>query len=197
MKKVLLIDPHLDDIALNCSGYILTHDHEFTIVGFSDCDNPVIEDEWNKANSTLGLKSGVVYNYPRRRFDEYRQEILNTLIELREEIKPDIIFCPSDKDLHQDHNVITAETIRAFPHSTIIMYGNHNHILSANFFVPVNYETVDKIWDVLSCYPSQMDRHYFDKYVLMARYLSNGITIGGQYAEAFNIYKRVTPKVTP
>ena len=57
-----------------------------------------------------------------RTFPERRQDILELLIELWEEWRPDAVFQPSLHDVHQDHQVIAAEGLRAFKRTTILGY---------------------------------------------------------------------------
>jgi len=53
-------------------------------------------------------------------FPENRQKILEDLIKIKKEIKPDLIFVPSFNDIHQDHQVLTQEGLRAFKKETIL-----------------------------------------------------------------------------
>ena len=57
-----------------------------------------------------------------RTFPEHRQEILELLIELWNEWEPDVVFQPSLHDIHQDHQAIAAEGLRAFKRTTILGY---------------------------------------------------------------------------
>ena len=57
-----------------------------------------------------------------RTFPVHRQDILELLIALWEEWSPDIVFQPSLHDVHQDHQVIAAEGLRAFKRTTILGY---------------------------------------------------------------------------
>ena len=63
-----------------------------------------------------------VHDFEVRTFPERRQDILELLIELWEEWRPDAVFQPSLHDVHQDHQVIAAEGLRAFKRTTILGY---------------------------------------------------------------------------
>ena len=53
---------------------------------------------------------------------EHRQDILELLVALWEEWRPDAVFQPSLHDIHQDHQVVAAEGLRAFKRTTILGY---------------------------------------------------------------------------
>src|SRR6201987_1005208 len=57
-----------------------------------------------------------------RRCPERRQDILELLVALWEEWKPDVVFQPSLHDVHQDHKTVAEEGLRAFKSTTIPGY---------------------------------------------------------------------------
>ena len=52
----------------------------------------------------------------------FRQEILESLIYHREKIYPDLVLMPNLNDIHQDHQTISNEGLRAFKNTTILGY---------------------------------------------------------------------------
>jgi len=48
------------------------------------------------------------------RFPYSRQEILEYLIQLKQDFHPDVVFVHTKADLHQDHGTVTEESLRAF-----------------------------------------------------------------------------------
>src|SRR6516162_8462139 len=72
--------------------------------------------EVREATSEIGIPEEqlTVHDFEVRTFPERRQDILELLIDLWEETKPDAVFQPSLQDIHQDHQVIAAEGMRAF-----------------------------------------------------------------------------------
>ena len=44
------------------------------------------------------------------------------LIQLRNDIQPDLVVIPCSQDVHQDHQTIHNEAVRAFRHISIIGY---------------------------------------------------------------------------
>jgi len=77
-----------------------------------------------EAVGILGIpqKQVITYNYPVREFPAHRQEILDELIKLKKQIQPDLVFLPNTRDIHQDHEVISREGIRAFKQCRLLGY---------------------------------------------------------------------------
>ncbi|MCB0280679.1 MAG: PIG-L family deacetylase, partial [Calditrichaeota bacterium] len=134
-KRALILAPHTDDGEFGCGGTIakyIDQGHDVYYAAFSACKQSVLPDfpedilvtEVKNATKTLGIKSDhlILFDFEVRTFNYYRQEILQKIIEIRNEIKPDIVFMPSVNDIHQDHHTIANEGIRAFKFSTIMCY---------------------------------------------------------------------------
>jgi N-acetylglucosamine malate deacetylase 1 len=187
----LFLDPHPDDVELTCGATICKlRDNEIHIAILSDCDLP--EGEISNSHDILGVTTHFFY-FQRRRFNQDRQEILDCLIELNEKIKPDIVFIPDLSDIHQDHQVIGWEALRAFKLSAdIISYAHpHNQLTSDyNYFVKVNREQVNEKIKALSCYNSQLDRFYFQPEAIEGIMRYYGVKCGAEYAEAFKIIRK-------
>ena len=63
-----------------------------------------------------------MHDFDVRTFPDRRQEILELLIALWNDWQPDVVFQPSLHDVHQDHQTIAAEGLRAFKRTTILGY---------------------------------------------------------------------------
>src|SRR6266700_2223010 len=72
--------------------------------------------EVREATAELGISDSnlVVHDFDVRTFPDHRQEILEVLVALWEDWRPDAVFQPSLHDIHQDHQVIAAEGLRFF-----------------------------------------------------------------------------------
>ncbi len=127
--------PHTDDGEFGCGGTIaklISEGCRVYMAAFSACEQSVLKkypadvliSEIKKATSVLGIapEDLFLYDFQVRIFTDKRQEILQKLIDLRESIKPDIVFMPSLNDIHQDHYVIANEGLRAFKFSSILAY---------------------------------------------------------------------------
>jgi LmbE family N-acetylglucosaminyl deacetylase len=126
-----------------------------------------------------------------RRFPEHRQDILQQIIELRDEIKPDIVFVPSPNDIHQDHQVIAQEGLRAFKRHTLLGYEEpwNNIIFETRCFIPLREEHIQRKIEALQCYRSQGHRTYLDAEFIRSLARTRGTQIEGGYAEAFEVLR--------
>ena len=80
--------------------------------------------EVREATAELGIPESqlTVHDFDVRTFPEHRQDILELLVALWEEWQPDVVFQPSHHDVHQDHQTIAQEGLRAFKRTTILGY---------------------------------------------------------------------------
>jgi LmbE family N-acetylglucosaminyl deacetylase len=203
---VLVLSPHTDDGEISCGGTIARFIEEgksVYYVAFSMAEKSagdqfppnVLETEIRKATQSLGIPSDhlVIYEYPVREFPAYRQEILQDIINLREEIQPDLILVPSPNDIHQDHQVICQEGLRAFKRHTIIGYEQpwNNIIFETRLFIPLKHRHVEKKIAALRYYESQNYRSYLDSDFIRSLARTRGTQIESQYAEAFEVLRWV------
>ena len=134
-KRILILAPHTDDGEFGCGGTISKYIEEGVEVfyaAFSACQQSVLKEfpsdilitEVKAATNVLGIKKEnlILFDYDVRTFNFHRQSILDNLIKLRTEIKPDLVFMPSKNDIHQDHLTIAEEGLRAFKFSSILAY---------------------------------------------------------------------------
>ena len=72
----------------------------------------------------LGIKQSnlIIHDFPIRKLNFHRQEILEILVSLRNGCDYDLVLTPSSTDVHQDHQTVTNEVIRAFKGRTILGY---------------------------------------------------------------------------
>lgn len=75
-----------------------------------------LELECRKATATLGIPPAnlILFNYEVRELPQSRQQILEELLQLNKRINPDLVLLPAASDIHQDHQVIHQEGMRAF-----------------------------------------------------------------------------------
>lgn len=203
-KKILIISPHTDDGELGCGGSIshfIQEGHDVRYVALSCCEKSVPKEyppdilrcEVKKATQVLGIEDPILFDYEVREFPKYRQSILDTLIQLRNEINPDMIFTPSSFDTHQDHITVKEETLRAFKKCTILGYEQpwNNITFNTLAFIPLTEIHIQKKIDALGCYETQKDRSYLNKDFIRGLALTRGTQIEEKYAEAFEVIKWV------
>ena len=203
-KKILVLSPHTDDGELGAGGYIhqsINSGAEVLYVAFSDCkqsvpgglDCNILSRECQQSTKVLGIKNVQILDFQVRIFSEHRQQILDKLIELRREFKPDEVLTPSKFDIHQDHATITNEAIRAFKMRTILGYELPWNCLEfkSDYFVEISEESLDMKLEALGEYQSQSDRYYFkDNYLLNYAKFRGGL-INVEYAEVFEVIRKV------
>src|SRR5215471_19145559 len=125
--RVLILAPHTDDAELGCGGTVarlLESGAEVSVAAFSTAEESLpagspagrLRHEFVRAMALLGVKPEctLVYDYPVRRLSYHRQEVLEELVKLRRQLQPEAVLVPASTDVHQDHQVLHAESVRAF-----------------------------------------------------------------------------------
>jgi LmbE family N-acetylglucosaminyl deacetylase len=203
-KRILILAPHTDDGEFGCGGTIakmIEEGHEVFYAAFSACQQSVLAQfpsdilitEVKAATKILGIQPSnlILFDYDVRTFGYHRQEILDDLIKIRAEIKPELIFMPDLQDIHQDHATIATEGLRAFKFSSIMSYELpwNNLTFTTSSFVHLNESHVQTKVNALQAYESQAHRPYSDEDFLRSVARTRGVQIGAKYAEAFNVVR--------
>ncbi len=200
-KRVLFLGAHPDDIELGC-GALIHH-----IKGMSDLlcvtlsdnqKNPLLKnvvDEQYKSMERLGVpKEKVMFGpFTTRIFHDSRQEILEYFLKLRNDFQPDIIFVHSKQDVHQDHNTMTEEALRAFRGITVLGFDvvRSSHGFFPHFLVEVTEEDVNAKIEALSQYETYRDKYYFNKELTRSIMIRHGALAELPFAEGFDILRIV------
>ena len=195
-KKVLALSPHTDDAELGAGGTLHKlnkNGSEITVFSFS-APHKQNEAEFRKSTDVLGADRIEIFDFETREFLQDRQDILQILYDYNEQFEPDIVFTPSTNDLHQDHQVVTEEAMRAFKGCTILGYElpwNNIHF-DQNGFVELKEQDVDAKINMLKQYESQIGRRgYFEEDYLRGLVRTRGVQIDTQYAEGFETIRLV------
>jgi len=190
---ILAISPHTDDAELGCGGtlYKLSQSGAKVYILAVCSPTQTLRLEFKAATKVLGA-SPITWDYSRRYFDTERQDILDSLIDLRDKIHPDIVFAPCETDSHQDHKTIFAETERAYKYS----YGIYTSILPWNVkqaqtlcYSLLTQTQIDVKLSALACYRSQVKRHYFNPENVLGMARDKGLACRTEYAEAFGVVR--------
>ena len=146
-----------------------------------------------EATKTLGIPAENlrVYKFEVRKLNYVRQEILEALIQLRDEIMPDLVFLPSSKDIHQDHLTVYHEGIRAFKFASILGYELiwNNLSFSTDCFIKIEPTDLNKKIEALSAYSTQQGKSYMAPDFIQSLARVRGTQIGVDYAEAFEVIR--------
>lgn len=202
--RVLALAPHTDDVELGAGGTVakwIEEGKELFYATFSIAEKSLpkglpkdtLEREVKQATKVLGIPAEnlIIHKFEVRRLPEFRQDILEILIDLREKLKPELVLLPSINDLHQDHHTIAEEGIRAFKHINILSYELPWNQLSFNpsLFVVLEERHLDKKVQAMKCYQSQQHRHYANSKFLYGLAQTRGIQVNARYAEAFEVIR--------
>ena len=204
LNRVLILAPHTDDGELGCGGTIArfaAEKHDVYYVAFSTAEQslPVgfpsntLELEVKAATKVLGIppENLIVFKHEVRKLNYVRQEILEELVKLRKDIRPNLIFLPSPNDLHQDHSTVSEEGVRAFKHSSILGYELlwNNISFNTQSFVILTEKHVKTKIKALEEYRSQRHRKYLTKDFIIGWARTRGTQINADYAEAFEVLR--------
>jgi N-acetylglucosamine malate deacetylase 1 len=202
--RALFLAPHTDDVELGCGATLarcVEQAETVDVVVFSSCSDSLpsgsnpdrLKAEFFKAMEQYNIPPERihVYDYKVRRLNYSRQDVLEDLVHLRSKIRPNIVFTPSGGDVHQDHQVVHNESLRAFKAVTMLGYElpwNHFHFES-RVFVSLTTEQLALKLRALQSYESQQEknRNYFDEDFIKGLARVRGIQQGVPYAEAFEL----------
>lgn len=174
-KKILIIVAHPDDEVLGCFGTVsklIKQGYEaYTLIlgeGKTSRDDfrqlekrkdelKTLNTEIQNANDIIGIKKVFVKSFPDNRFDSVDLlDIVKVVSNIKELVKPDIIFTHYENDLNIDHQitykaVVTAsrpllnETVKEIYSFEILSSTEWNYPLS---FLPDTYFDIEKTIDL-------------------------------------------------
>ncbi|MCK4786756.1 MAG: PIG-L family deacetylase [Desulfobacteraceae bacterium] len=217
-KKILVVAAHPDDEVLGCGGTIAKLANKacevYTLLlgrGIAArCDDKDCQDLSGKteelrrctddANRIIGVKKVFSYDFPDNRFDLVALlDIVKVVEEVKNRIKPDIIFTHYEKDLNIDHRityeaVITAtrpqpdETVKEIYSFEVLSSTEWNYPLSflPDVFFDIS-ETMDLKLKALGCYKTELREfpHPRSSKGAESNAKTWGMKLGIEYAEAF------------
>jgi N-acetylglucosamine malate deacetylase 1 len=206
-NNILILAPHTDDGELGCGASIskyLLQGKRITYIAFSNCSQALpshlpadtLEMECRKATQALGITELKVFDFEVRKLLFHRQEILEAMISINKELQPDTVFLPAKNDVHQDHQVITAEGLRAFKNSNILGYELpwNNTSFQPQYFEKIGEEHLASKIAALKYYKTQEHRPYMKDDFTRSLAVVRGIQCNHPLAEAFELYKLSGPQ---
>lgn len=201
----MVLAPHTDDGELGCGASIAKYiagGKQVVYVAFSTCSQSLPKDlpadtlaeECSAATRALGIQEVIFFDFEVRKLLFHRQEILEELIRLNKTLQPQTVFIPAQHDVHQDHQVIYAEGLRAFKNCNVLGY----ELPWNNFnFAPTYFEKLEKAHlsakqAALKEYKSQQGRSYMQPNFHTALATVRGVQSNAPFAEAFEIYRLIS-----
>jgi LmbE family N-acetylglucosaminyl deacetylase len=206
IRRALVLAPHTDDGEFGCGGTVArlveggcdVHYVAFSIAtrslppGFAP---DTLAREVREATAELGIPEAnlTVHDFDVRTFPEHRQEILELLVALWEELRPDAVFQPSHHDVHQDHQTVAQEGLRAFKRTTVFGYEIpwNNFEFSYDAYVALEERHLDRKVDAVQRYASQHHRRYANEEFIRNLARVHGTNVNRDYAEVFQVYRLV------
>ena len=205
-QRALVLAPHTDDGEFGCGGTmarLVEAGCEVRYVAFSIATRSLPEGfppdtlarEVREATAELGIPEShlTVHDLDVRTFPERRQDILELLVELWEEWRPDVVFQPSHHDVHQDHQTVAQEGLRAFKRTTLLGYEIpwNNYEFSYGAYVALEERHVQRKIAAVECYASQQHRRYANADYIWNSARVHGTNVNCDYAEVFQVYRIV------
>jgi LmbE family N-acetylglucosaminyl deacetylase len=199
--RILVLAPHTDDGELGAGATIAKfreQGREVCYVAFSACETVQVEPPFDRlrgecldATSRLGIapENVRILDFEVRHFLRDRQGILDAMVTVNKEFRPDLVLGPSPDDVHQDHSVVATEMWRAFKRTSMLGYELpwNTTKFETSCFVEVQRRHVDAKIDAIAAYASQAHRPYADPEVTASLLRVRGVAAGLEYAEAFTV----------
>jgi len=205
-KRALVLAPHTDDGEFGCGGTtarLVEAGCEVRYVAFSIATRSLPEGfaadtlarEVREATAELGIPEAclTVHDFDVRTFPQHRQDILELLVALWDDYRPDVVFQPSHHDVHQDHQTIAQEGLRAFKRTTILGYEIpwNNFDFSYGAYVGLERRHVERKVAAVQRYASQQHRRYANEEYVWNLARVHGTNVNREYAEVFQVYRIV------
>jgi LmbE family N-acetylglucosaminyl deacetylase len=202
--RVLVLAAHTDDGEFGCGGTIAKLVEQGALVkyvAFSIAEESVgpgfardiLASEVARATAALGIarENLIVHRFPVRNFPLHRQEILEIMVRLNSEFAPNVVFLPSPRDTHQDHQVVASEGFRAFKKTSMLGYEIpwNNLEFETTGFSSLAKEHIDLKVRALKAYISQLGRGYVTEEFIVSLASVRGAQVGESYAEAFEVIR--------
>ena len=206
LRKALVLAPHTDDGELGCGGTMARLVEAGCEVRYSRVlDRYPLAPAGVRAgharargaggDGELGIPEAclTVHDFDVRTFPQNRQEILELLVAIWEDWRPDVVFQPSHHDVHQDHQTIAQEGLRAFKRTTILGYEVpwNNFDFSYGAYVSLEKRHLERKVAALARYASQQHRRYADPEYVWNLARVHGVNVNREYAECFQVYRIV------
>ncbi|MEL6863197.1 MAG: PIG-L deacetylase family protein [Bacteroidota bacterium] len=200
--KVLCLGAHCDDIEIGCGGTLLKwiakkQIQQIKWVVFASNEQrkqeaiisarAFLADVPNKDISVLSYRDAFL-SFSALEIKEYFEDI-------KRSFNPDVVFTHYRDDRHQDHRLISDLSWNTFRNHLIMEYEIPKYdgdLGIPNCFSQLTGAEVDqKLEILLSSFPSQAGKHWFDRETFIALMRIRGLESASEqkYAEAFHVRK--------
>lgn len=197
LETVLCLGAHSDDIEIGAGATLLRliREHPEAKIIWAVCSAEGQRADEAKASADRFLeKAGpsevLVRQFPDGHFPSAMPDIKKFLEKLKP-LNPDLVLTHYADDLHQDHRSLSEATWNTFRSQTILEYEIpkwDGGLGSPNVFFPANKRDTDAKIDILmSCFQSQLEKHWFDDLTFRGLMRLRGLECSAPdgFAEAF------------
>jgi len=223
-KKILVISSHPDDEILGCGGTIARLVKEgcdvYTLIlgeGITSRDKKRerakrekeirgLKEQIHKANKMIGFKEDFIYDFPDNRFDTVPLlDIVKVIENIKDKVKPDIIFTHYEKDLNIDHQITYRAVItatRPLPNETIKEIYSFEVLSSTEWGYPLSFSpdvffdisgTIDLKIKAMSEYKTELRDYPHPRSLRGVEIIARrwGLVSGKELAEAFESVREI------
>lgn len=198
IRRILCIGAHSDDIEIGCGGTILRLVDEYPCCRFDWVVFSAVAEREAEAKRASELFAGPA-NLGGRLLKTFADgfmpfagaEVKSAFEELKRTVSPDLIFCPSRKDAHQDHRLIGELTWNTFRNHLIMEYEIPKYdgdLGQPSIFVALGPEQYQKkVNCLMEAFPSQHSKCWFQPQTFLSLMRLRGMECNAPsgYAEAF------------
>ncbi len=179
-ETIFILAPHTDDGELGCGATmakLVAEGKNVFYIAFSICSASLpkhlapdtLKNECIAAVQTLDIPGNnlIFFDFEVRQLLFRRQEILEELIKLNKQYEPTTVLLPAQHDIHQDHQAVYAEGMRAFRNADLLGYELpwNNNRFQPNYFENISEDNLQVKIKALSKYKSQKDMVLIQKYL--------------------------------
>lgn len=199
--SILCLGAHSDDIEIGCGGSLLKLFTFYNIsfvkwVVFTSNESRKEEARQSASMFLKNINHEVnIHNYRDGFLPQSRYEVKEVFEKIKLEINPHIIFTHYRNDQHQDHRLVSELTWNTFRNHMILEYEVLKYdgdLGIPNLFITLDKQHVNKKIDILfSAFPSQQNKHWFDRENFTSLMRIRGMESAVNYAEAFYARKVV------
>lgn len=202
---LLLLGAHCDDIEIGCGGTLLTwlSAHPRTQVTWVVFSSPGVREQEARAGASHFLEQAerqaqlITFKFRDGFFPYQGEAIKESFEQLKQQVRPDLIFTHCRHDRHQDHRTISDLTWNTWRQHLILEYEIPKYdgdLGTPNVFVPLSKEVcLRKARAICDVFQSEGNKAWLtpDTFEALARLRGVECAAPEKYAEAFYCRKMV------
>jgi LmbE family N-acetylglucosaminyl deacetylase len=196
--QIICLGAHPDDVEIGCGGTLLTLAERGDI-------RPVVIVATGSAIRISEAATAASHFLPGTEVDmrviglrdgslpAHWEEVKDALEDVASSTVPDLVFAPRPDDAHQDHRLIAKLVSTVWRDALVLHYEIpkwDGDLRQVNHYVQLDPKTARSKAKLLSkCFPSQVDRHWWDDETFLSLMRLRGLECRCRYAEGFMVTK--------